>query len=145
MSIKYLARLDQTIRDGGVAITGVNSNGLVSPSSLQPTAQPIINAFDDSDAAQAAYENLKSRTVADNLIDLDKTALLKIARAEAAVLIDEINLLREWIVSFKAATAAATSLANLQSRVAALPDMPDRTFAQAKTAIKAKIDGGTVD
>lgn len=143
--ITYVARLFHSITNAGVAIVSVNSNGIVDPSNLQAAAQATIDAFDDSNNAQVAFENLQARTSADALIDLDKSSLLKIARAEAAVSVDEINLIREWIVSFKAATAAATSLANLQSRVAALPDMPDRTLAQFKTAIKNKIDSGTVD
>lgn len=143
--IKYVGRLFTDIVINGHAIVSINSNGIVSPSNLQTAAQPIIDAFDDSDAAQLLFENQQNRTQANALIDFDKTALLKIARAEAAVLVDEINSLRQWLVSFKAQVALATSLANLQTRVAALPDMPDRTLAQAKTAIKNKIDGGTVD
>ncbi len=143
--IKHTSRLLNSIQAAAIAVVSINSNGIVAPDNLQPQAQPTIDAFDDSDAAQAVFDNLAARTVADNLVDLDKSALLKIARAEASVLVDEINALRQWITQFKAATAAATSLANLQTRVAALPNMPDRTLAQAKTAIKAAIDGGTVD
>lgn len=69
----------------------------------------------------------------------------KVLRAEADVLLSEINILREWIASFKTAVAAATTLANLKTGVAALPDMPDRTLAQAKTAILNEISAGTVD
>ena len=84
------------------------------------------------------------RTASQNqLNDRDKLGLLH--RAVASVLVDEINALRDWITSFKAAVAAATSLANLQTRVAALADLPDRTLAQARTAITNKITGGTVD
>lgn len=85
------------------------------------------------------------RVLAASGLDADATPPYKILRGTAAVLVDEINLLREWIVAFKAATAAATSLANLQTRVAALPDLPDRTVAQAKTAIQNKITAGAVD
>jgi len=66
-------------------------------------------------------------------------------RAEALLVIDEINALRQWTVSFKAEVAAATSLANLQTRVASLPTLNDRTGAQALTAIKNKISNGDVD
>lgn len=69
----------------------------------------------------------------------------KLQRAVAAVLVDEINSLRQWLASFKAEVAAATSLADLKTRVAGLPNMPDRTLAQAKTAIENKLDSGTVD
>ena len=85
------------------------------------------------------------RTIANARINSGVADLDKLLRASAGVTIDEINALRDWITSFKAAVAAATNLANLQTRVAALADMPDRTLAQAKTAIVAKIDSGTVD
>jgi hypothetical protein len=62
--------------------------------------------------------------------------------SEAIVLLtmDEVNNLRGWIVSFKAATAAASSLADLKTRVAALPNMPDRTTNQLVTELSAKLD-----
>ncbi len=66
-------------------------------------------------------------------------------RAFADVVKDEINTLRQWTVSFKAEVAAATNLANLQSRVATLPTLNDRTLSQLKTALDNKIDGGGVD
>lgn len=146
MPFTYLTRLDATIRAGGVAIGGVNVNGLVSPASLQAAAQPIIDAFDDSAAAQLVWQNLQDRTTGSaNLGGADTSPLYKVMRAEAAVLVDEINVVREWVVSFKAAVAASTSLANMQTRVAALPDLPDRTLAQAKTAIQTKITNGVAD
>lgn len=145
-------RLDAAIRAAGVPINGVRvgiegmaASCAVTPESLQAAAQPTIDAFDWSAAAHAAWVNSGARTTAQAAIDTDASSLLKIARAEAAVLVDEINTLRQWIESFKAATAAATSLADLKTRVAALASMPDRTLAQAKTAIKAKIQAGTVD
>lgn len=92
------------------------------------------------DAAQAAGIIATAKVGAKTIYDaLDATA--RLVRAGDKLTVDEINLVREWIVSFKAAVAAATSLANLQTRVAALNDMPDRTYAQAKTAIGNIIDG----
>lgn len=61
------------------------------------------------------------------------------SRAIVAVLIDEINALRGWMTSYKADVAASTSLADLKTRVAALPNLPARTGAQAKSAIAAKV------
>lgn len=60
------ARLKETIQAGGVAVDEViigrptdRSTWRVDPSSLQAAAQSIINAFDDSEAAQAAWEEDK--------------------------------------------------------------------------------------
>lgn len=68
--------------------------------------------------------------------DLDKTD--KLITTLALVLLDETNDTRAWIESFKTAVAASTSLANMQTRVAALPAMPSRTKAQLKTAVVNK-------
>jgi hypothetical protein len=62
-------------------------------------------------------------------------------RVTVKLLVDELNILRQWITEFKAATAAASSLANLKTGVAALPNVPQRTYTQAKTAINNLIDG----
>jgi len=64
--------------------------------------------------------------------------LPKAHKAVALVMLDEINIIRQWDTSFKAAVAASTSLADLKTRVAALPAMPDRTPAQLKSAVTAK-------
>ncbi len=78
-------------------------------------------------------------------VNSDTAALYKALRAAAAVLVDEINVIRQWEMSFKTEVAAASSLADLKTRVATLPALPDRTLAQAKTAIQAKITAGLVD
>jgi hypothetical protein len=80
-------------------------------------------------------------------VDTDRTnvstttpdELYRLIRAEAEVLLDEFNNLRQWLASFKTETAAASSLANFQSRVAGLPNTPDRTLSQLKTAIENKL------
>lgn len=69
----------------------------------------------------------------------------KILKAVILLLIDELNDLRGWLVDFKVEVAAATSLADLKTRVAGLPNMADRTSAQARTAIRSKIDNGDAD
>ncbi len=116
----------------------------VSPANLQSAAQPFINVFDGSQAAQDAWTqrvvNYRSRALG-YMSSPDPDA--RAYRAVAALAIDEINTLREWIVSFQAAVAAASSLANLQTRVAALPNLPDRTLAQAKTAFINKVNSIT--
>lgn len=146
MSIVNVPRLYATIIAGGVAIVSVNSAGVVAPTTLQGAAQPFIDTFDDSPAAQAAAQNLQDRTTGSaNLGGADTTPLYKVLRAEAAVLVDENNVLREWLMAFQVQVAASTTLADLKTRVATLSALPDRTLAQAKTAIQAKITNGLVD
>jgi hypothetical protein len=143
--ITNTARLHDTILAALVPITSINREGIVTPSSLQAAAQPTINAFDDSPAAQATFENSKYRANSVNDIDNNKTGVYKSLRSAAALLVDEENLIRQWLMSFKAEVAAATTLADLKARVATLPNMPDRTMAQAKNAMKAKVNSGDVD
>lgn len=73
----------------------------------------------------------------------DRQQLL--SRAIVLVTVDEVNALRDWITSFKVAVAAASSLADLKVRVAALDAMPDRTEAQAKAAVVNKLNSGGAD
>ena len=116
---------------------------IATPAQLS-AAQTAINAFDWSVAAQTAYENLQARTAADVALG-DPGPACKLQRAAALALLDEINALRGWITSLKSAVAAATTLADMKTRVAALASMPDRTAAQVRTAITGKIDSGAAD
>lgn len=111
---------------------------LVDGSIVPKTAQEITT----QDAAEAAAILALYRSIA----TAHMTAESDIDwRAVAAIMIDEINTLRQWTVSFKAEVAAATNLANLQSRVATLPTLTDRTLTQAKTAYENKVDSGAAD
>ena len=68
-----------------------------------------------------------------------------IQRAVTDIMKDELNILRQWMESFKAQTALSTNLADFKTRVSTLPAMPDRTLAQLRTAIVTRINSGTVD
>ncbi len=114
-------------------------------SGQESTASSTIAAYDLSGTGQATDLTAVQRSQASTLVGSDPKDLGKALRGAAAVLVDEINFVREWTVALKAAVAAATSLANLQTRVAALDTLGDRTLAQAKTAIQAKINAGSVD
>ncbi len=149
--IQLTDRLYDSLQNAGISVDGIS--GVVSPwnpatvsvqpSNLQASAQATINAFDGSQGAQDTWnlipQDQKSAVRLINLTDANARAY----RAVAALAIDEINTLREWIVSFQVAVAASTSLANLQTRVAALPNLPDRTLAQAKAAFINKVNSGT--
>ncbi len=150
-SIQLTDRLYSSLQNAGVSVDGISgvvspwnpATVTVQPSNLQAAAQATINAFDGSQAAQDTWNALpQDQKDAVLLINLNG-ANPRAYRAIAALAIDEINTLREWIVSFQAAVAAASSLANLQTRVAALPNLPDRTIAQAKAAFISKVNSGT--
>ncbi len=151
-SIQLTDKLFSELQNSALAIDGISGVAspwnpvtvTVQPSNLQASAQATINAFDGSQGAYDAWVATVSAAQKEAVTFINKVdANAKAFRAIAALAIDEINALREWIVSFQAAVAAATSLANLQARVAALPNLPDRTLAQAKSAFIAKVNSGT--
>ena len=137
---------------------GVNEGSIKDPNVSQVIAQPmrywkvvsgsvvLMTAGEQNtvDAAITTANTLAVRAAAKAMLDGFLSSSL-FQRAVADIIKDEINSLRGWVVSFKAQVALATNLANLQTRVAGLPDMPDRTLAQLKTAIKNRVDDGTVD
>ena len=103
---------------------------------LAAQAMAITQAELDAYEAQAFAAAEAEKKIVEQ--DLDQFTLRQ--RAIVAVLVDEINALRGWLSAYKSEVAAATSLADLQTRTAALPAMPDRTGAQAKTAIANKVE-----
>ena len=115
------------------------------------TAQQITNGTNRKatfDVSQAAYDDwittVVTRKLAITYVDAND-GWAKLIRAVLITILDELNNIRGWIAAFKAQTALATNLANLQTRVAALPDMPDRTVAQGKQAVKDEINSGGGD
>lgn len=72
----------------------------------------------------------------DELIQDQIDYIESVLRQVVDLTIKEINLLRQWIMDYKSEVAAATSLADLKSRIAAMDDMLDRTFAQFKTQLR---------
>lgn len=66
-------------------------------------------------------------------------------RATLELMAQEINILRAWLSRFKSEVAAATTLADLKTRVAGMPSTPARTKAQIANAVKAEVDAGNAD
>lgn len=138
--------LDAQLRAAGIPVNGVIGAGASASIDYKPEATAaqrtqgasILAAFDWSAAAEAARQVIRNRAEGAAAF-LASTAIGQVLRAEVLVLVDEINLLRQWITSFKAAVAASSSLADLKTRTAALANMPDRTAAQAKNAIVSKV------
>ncbi len=90
-------------------------------------------------------EAQENKDLARLLLDSTPEPMARLARAVSLVTLDEINLLRQWITSFKAAVAAASSLADLKTRVAALSNTPDRTPAQLRNAVRNRIETSDAD
>ena len=100
----------------------------------------VIAGFDWSLAAYNAWRLAKLKQQAEAALDNATDRLEQVDRAIAlTVLLDVDTPLREWITQFKAAVAASTNFANLQSRIAALPNLPNRTTAQLIAAVKGRL------
>lgn len=121
-----------TAQDGeGLAPPKVYLGGVLRNATAEEIAAFAAKAKEDDDA-----EN-KSRFK--KFLD-DGDHRMPLFKALATITMDELNILRQWVQSFKVEVAAASSLADLKTRVASLPELEDRTAAQLKTAIKNRVD-----
>ena len=69
--------------------------------------------------------------------ELDNSQL--ITKGLALTILDELNRIAQRLRDGDAAVQAAVSLADLKTRVGALLPIPDRTVAQLKAAVQAKV------
>lgn len=130
-------------------IHGVSSDGRIdfkeeATPQQRTAAQAIVDGWLANDQTILDQINTtqltKLRTAAKQFHD-DQHAQNLALRAVVKLVVDENNLLRQWMADFKAAVAAAGSLAALKTGVAGLPNVPQRTYQQAKTAINTLVDG----
>ena len=63
-----------------------------------------------------------------------------VIQALATLTLNQVNILRALWMSYKVEVAAATSLGDLQTRIAGMDDTPELTISQLKTAMKNQID-----
>lgn len=106
----------------------------------EATAQEIagFQAFEDEDNLN------KLRGRAKLQFDSENRELMAL-KAVVFETVSEINILRDWLVAFKAEVALASNLADLKTRVASLSNTPPRTQAQVITALKNRITAGETD
>ena len=91
-----------------------------------------FRAFEIDDAKQIQADSAISYFSSDSKFRRIMVALIK-------GIVKEDNENRKWIRDFKDAVAASTSLANLQTRVAALDTPVDREFEDAKDYIISQV------
>lgn len=147
-----LTRLDAIIRAANIPIDGVSGtqgNSRVdfqsSATDAQKTqAQSLVAAFDWSSAADATADAKAAKTLAidaiNNGANQNADGSRRLFLAVVQMVQDEFNNHTTWNTALTTAIAQATSLANLQTRVAAITAIPQRTEAQLKTAIANKIN-----
>lgn len=107
--------------------------------STKPTLGEILAQEAAAEAALAARPKAVAKTAFADLSPSQETFAI-VDRGIALVAMDEVNLLRAWITSFKAAVAGAGTLAALKTAVAALDNLPQRQPTDIKPAIRNKID-----
>jgi len=119
----------QEYQAGSQFFKKINTSALIGSRVIDWTQQEI----DSYIAAQASSTDASIREESKTGFDgFNSQALAYKALVE--ILIDEINLLRQAITEMTVETNQLTDR-----------NLPPRTLAQAKTAIKNKIDGGTLD
>lgn len=109
----------------------------------QTALAALVTAHDPASARLAA-----TRVRAKDVFQASMSDAARRDRAIALVVLDEINFLRQRLRAQDAAVAAATSLADLKTRWAALATaapLPDRTPLQAKNAVLGRIDTSDAD
>lgn len=89
--------------------------------------------------------DVKRERAAAILASQTKESLGRLHRVIVLLTLGELNVLRAWDASLKAAVAASTSFADLKVRIAALSATPARTVAQLKTAVENRINAGDTD
>lgn len=120
--IVYTGALTTAVQAAGVPILGLNSAGRVDPDTLQAAAQPLIDAWDDSDVAQALRERTTARALAKAILTVaDSVAERKLLKALLLLVLDQHNEDR------------------------ARHGLAPRTVAQLRTALAAKLDAGEAD
>ena len=159
-------RLLETLRATGCPVTGVrnvnpaNPAGVTfdvppgTPQNLIDAATAALRSFDWSQGAQDAWLAQQQTTlvtttrgVAAVTLDTGTRDLDLIVRALTLMTLDQIVQHAQWVNAFRAAVAAASSLADLKTRVANIPGgaLPEPTKAQLIAALKAKLSSGAAD
>lgn len=149
-------RLSEAITNAGIPLERIEGSSgpgnyllvfqAVATQPQQDQAASIASSFDWSFTAHLEWLAAKAKAADRAAAQSDSTdGLARILRGVVIVLVDELNDLRQWITSFKSAVAAASNLADLKTRVAALANTPARTLAQARNAVANKISDGEAD
>lgn len=110
---------------------------------LRKDGVPVAGFPVGEDAGLAASRRAGAKAVYDAL-GLEG----KVLRALVLALVGELNTVRQRLVAQDTAVSQATSLADLKTRWAAVVTahpMPDRTGAQARTALRNRLDSGAAD
>lgn len=123
------------------------ATALSSRQQADPTLTFVTYSLPDSafTAVVVPVNQVQFRNDAISLLLNDPSANPKTMRAILLVIRDEINLLRQRDRDRSVDVAAATTLADLKARWALRPSLDDRTSAQGKAAVQARLSSGEAD
>jgi hypothetical protein len=109
---------------------------------ITPAEQALVDAERAAyDAAQAAVRTAALKQAIKTAYQAGAAAAERSDRAIVKLTVDELNDLRNWVMSFKAVVSGAGTFAALKTAVAGLPNLPARTYAQARNAYDNAVDG----
>lgn len=132
------------LKDAGLPIDSIDGNDVVHYTrALTAPEQTTANAVIALQAADRLKTQLRKQAKA--ILDATDNELADLLRAIVLADVDGHNNTRAWIRSFVAATAAASSLADLKTRVAALAPTPDFALPTVRGQIKSHLDTGEAD
>jgi len=101
-------------------------------------------ARDAVDAAEAAQFLLNIRAAGKEAI-ADQQDVNILIKAAFSVMVDEFNNRADLYNDLKTAITSGSNFAQVVANINALPDAPQRTLAQLKTAAENAIDAGSAD
>ena len=149
--VNYLPQIDEPLYRG-------QANTLINPDLASVVGQPqkywkvvgtavqLMSGVEQQsiDAALLAAQVAAIRSNAVNaFVGFDSVPIAQ--RAAVSLTVQEFNILINWVQSFTATVAAATSLTDLKTRVAALSAPNSITLSQVKAAIISDINAGNED
>lgn len=109
---------------------------------ISAPSQAELDAVTEQQVADLRRSRM--RTNADSRFGADEETVV-VSRAVLMTMLDEINVLRQWCTTLRSHLAIASSMADQRSRIGGMPPLPDRTTAQARTAVRNKISSGGGD
>lgn len=132
---EVLRAVNTAVQDVSIGEMGNSASVTVMPSSAQASVQSAINSFDWSDAAHDIWIAAKIRDEVKVTFDnVEQSG--RVYRAVVAVLIDEINTLRQELNLLRSDVRAVAPTVPART-------LNDRTTAQARTAFRNKVDNNT--